>query len=426
MHLNRVPLGHFAAGNSRGDLAFALRMLLVAGGILPLAALPRDAAAQEPTRWGNELGEPRLPWITLPDTLQWPAPPLSEPPHPVRALYVNAWAFGGSRFRTMLDMVRGTEVNSLVIDVKDDTGYLTYRSSVPTAIAIGANTQLRARDTRERILRMRERGLHPIARIVVAKDPLLARQKPDWAIRDKRGGLWRDRLGFAWVDAYHDSVWIYAAQLAEEAVRLGFAEIQYDYVRFPDEPPSRRQYAVFGARNEGESARHGVSQGLEILRERTRALGVPFTIDVFGLTTSARGDMGIGQVWEDLVRHADAVLPMVYPSHYRRGEYGIRVPNAEPYRVIKRALKDAQERSQAVGDSTEIRPYYQAFTLGQPRYEPWHVREQIRAGEELGIHSWVLWNPRSVYNRQSLVPPRRAASATSSAEPATPAVQAIQ
>lgn len=426
MHMKPTQLSQFAAGNSRVRLAIALRALPIMLGVVLLLAGPRELFGQEPTRWGNELGEPRLPWIIVPDTLQWPAAPLSEPPSPVRALYVNAWAFGGSRLRSLLELVRGTEVNSLVIDVKDDTGYLTYRSTVPTAIAIGANTQLRARDTRDRLLRLRERGIHPIARIVVAKDPLLARRKPEWAIRDKRGGLWFDRLGFAWVDAYQDSVWIYAAQLAEEAVRMGFAEIQYDYVRFPDEPPSRRQFALYAARAEGESAREGVTQGLAILRERTKAMGVPFTIDVFGLTTSARGDMGIGQVWEDLVQHADAVLPMVYPSHYRRGEYGIRVPNAEPYRVIKKALHDARERSRAAGDSTEIRPYYQAFTLGQPRYEPWHVREQIRAGEELGIDSWVLWNPRSAYDRGALVPGRRAASSSSGVEAVPPVSQAIQ
>ena len=187
-----------------------------------------------------------------PDTVRWPASPLSPPPAPVRALYVNAWAFGGQRLAQLIDLAEGTEVNSFVIDVKDDTGYLTYRSDVPTARAIGANTQLRARDVRVRLARLQAHGIHPIARIVVAKDPLLAARKPEWAIRHTAGGLWHDRLGFAWVDAFQDSVWIYAAQLAAEAVQLGFAEIQYDYVRFPDEPPSRRATAVFAARRQGE------------------------------------------------------------------------------------------------------------------------------------------------------------------------------
>ncbi len=382
------------------------RLASTAALLTQLLALP--AAAQVPAHWQDELVSPVHP-LTLPafdpDTVRWPASPLSPPPRPVRALYVNAWAFGGQRLGKLIELAAGTEVNSFVIDVKDDTGYLTYRSEVPTARAIGANAQQRARDIRARLARLQARGIHPIARIVVAKDPLLAARKPEWAIRHTGGGLWHDRLGFAWVDAFQDSVWIYAAQLAEEAVQLGFAEIQYDYVRFPDEPPSRRATALFAARRPQQTTRQGVAEGLAILEQRTRALGVPFTIDVFGLTTSATGDMGIGQVWEDLVSTADAVLPMVYPSHYNRGEYGFAHPNAEPYGIIRRALQDGIRRSQKMGRPTaEIRPYLQAFTLGAPRYGPEHVRAQIRAAEELGVTSWVLWNPRSVYDRGQITP----------------------
>ena len=124
---------------------------------------------------------------------------------------------------------------------------------------------------------------------------------------------------------------------------------------------------------------------------------MPFTIDVFGLTTSSPTDMGIGQMWEDLVTTADVVLPMVYPSHYFRGYYNLKHPNSEPYMVIRRAMQDAIKRSEPLGNTAEIRPYLQAFTLGQPRYTSVHVREQIRAAQELGIDSWVLWNPRSAY-----------------------------
>ncbi len=157
-----------------------------AASILLTLLLAPPAAAQLPAHWRDELASPTHP-LTLPmfdpDTVRWPASPLSPPPHPVRALYVNAWAFGGMRLEQLLDLAAGTEVNSFVIDVKDDTGYLTYRSEVPTARAIGANTQLRARDVRVRLARLQARGIHPIARIVVAKDPLLAARKPEWAIR---------------------------------------------------------------------------------------------------------------------------------------------------------------------------------------------------------------------------------------------------
>jgi hypothetical protein len=365
---------------------------------------PVRAQAPAPaSRWGDELGEAPLPAVhslpaSAPQPLRWPAPPLLDPPKEIRAIYVNAWAFGGRRFYDLVRLADTTEINAFVIDVKDDTGYLTYRSEVPTAITIGANEQRRARDTEERLRLLQAHGIYAIGRIVVAKDPLLASRKSEWAVKHVNGGLWRDRLDFAWVDAFNDSVWVYAAQLAAEAVRMGFAEVQYDYVRFPDEPPSRMAAALFTARDSGETKRQGVARGLRILRDRTKPLGVPFTIDVFGLTTTATGDLGIGQQWEDLVTAADVVLPMVYPSHYYRGMYQSRHPNGEPYRIVRRALEDGIKRSTTLAKPAEIRPYLQAFTLGPPRYTPTEVRAQIRAANDLGLASWVLWNPRSTYD----------------------------
>ncbi len=321
---------------------------------------------------------------------------------PVRAIYVNAWAFGTKKFYTLVHLAETTEVNALVIDVKDDTGFLTYRSEVPVAVEIGANGQLRApRDARERIALLKSKGIRPIARIVVAKDPLLSAKKLSWAIQNRSGGAWTDRKGTRWVDAFNDSVWVYAAALAAEAVKMGFEEIQYDYVRFPDEPRSRMASAVFPARRGIESSRDGINRNLQLLAARTRALKVPFTIDIFGLTTTAEDDMGIGQFWEDLVSDADVVLPMVYPSHYQHGVYGVARPNASPYIMIKRAMEDGLRRSKALAPkkTAEIRPYLQAFTLGQPHYSPFYVREQMRALTDVGIASWVLWNPRSVYDR---------------------------
>ena len=371
-----------------------------------LTALGTPAAAPAQQRgWGDE-----LPPLARPDRpppigprfcgpLDWPPPPILHPPRPVRALYVNAWAFGGRRFDDLVRLADTTEINSFVIDVKDDTGYLTYRSSVPTAIAIGANSRLRAPDVGARLRKLHRHGIHPIARIVVAKDPLLARHKPGWSVQDRDGGLWRDRLDFAWVDAFNDSVWIYATQLAEEAVKLGFGEVQFDYVRFPDEPRARMARAVFPARRPGETARDGVARNLRLLADRVRPLGVPFTLDVFGMTTNAEVDLGIGQIWEDLVTTADVVLPMVYPSHYYHPIYGVRHPNSEPYRIVRSALEDGVRRARRLDRPTaEIRPYLQAFTLGRPRYTPEHVRAQIRAAADAGIESWVLWNPRSVYD----------------------------
>jgi hypothetical protein len=358
----------------------------------------------------------------LPDAIALPPPPLGEPPAVVRALYANAWVFGSSRFYDLVRLADTTEVNALVIDVKDDTGFLTYRSTVPTAIAIGANTRIRANDVRERLALLNAKGIHPIARIVVAKDPLLAKNKPEWAIHDTRGGLWHDRQGNAWVDAFQDSVWTYAADLAAEAVLMGFAEVQFDYVRFPDEPQTLLARAIYRGRHGEESQRQGVRRHLTLLRDRIKPLGVPFTIDVFGLTTSATTDMGIGQLWEDLVHEADVVLPMVYPSHYQHGAYGFARPNFEPYAVVKKALEYGIRRSAGIPGAAKIRPFLQSFTLGRPRYTADEVRAQIRAAEDLGIQDWVLWNARGVYPAGAFRGVTRALS-SSAVEPAIEAVQ---
>jgi hypothetical protein len=281
---------------------------------------------------------------------------------------------------------------------------------------IGAGACARTADVRARLDTLHAHGIYAIARIVVAKDPLLAEGKPAWSVREVGGGLWRDRIGSAWVDAYNDSVWVYSAELAREAVELGFEEVQFDYVRFPDEPRSRMMKAVFPARRKGESPREAVRRQVQLLTGLVKPLGVPVTFDVFGLTASTTGDLGIGQVWEDFVDVADVVLPMVYPSHYTRGAFGFRTPNAHPYNVVRLALTDALARTRGPS-AAQIRPYLQAFTLGRrlPRYTHFEIREQIRAANDLGIESWVLWNPRSVYHRAALPPypsgvPRAAAS----------------
>lgn len=332
-----------------------------------------------------------------PASIRLPPPPPDGAPAAVRGIYLNSWGFGSSRFYTHVALADTTEINAFVIDVKDGTGYITFPTSVPLAIEIGANRDVRAADIRERLAVMRDHGIYPIARIVVAKDPLLAQHKPDWAVRDVDGGQWKDRFDDAWVDAFRDSVWMYAADVAAEAILMGFREVQFDYVRFPDEPAELLGRAVYPARLPRESKRSGIRRNLGVLKKRINALGVPFTLDVFGLTTSATGDLGIGQNWEDVLTLADVVLPMVYPSHYYAGAYGLPWPNAEPYEVIRRALEDGIRRANAVPNAAKIRPFLQSFSIRRVRYTAVEVRAQIDAVEDLGLTDWVLWNASGRY-----------------------------
>src|SRR5436309_14196365 len=333
----------------------------------------------------------------------------------IKGLYVNAWAFGSPKLWQLVRLADETEINAFVVDVKDDTGCLLYPSAVPTAEQIGANRCVRAKDAKARLDTLAAHHIYAIARIVVAKDPLLAERKGAWSVKDRvTGELWRDRINSAWVDAYTDSVWTYSAQLAHEAAQMGFQEVQFDYARFPDEPRERMATAIFPAHRSGQTQREAVREHVALLKDRLKTSGVPVTFDIFGLTASVTTDLGIGQVWEDFVSVADVVLPMVYPSHYYRGAFGYAWPNGQPYRVVRSALTEALKRSEPLPGSAEIRPFLQAFTLGRrlPRYTPFEIREQIRAVEDLGITSWVLWNPRSVYQRGSLL-------AKQSAEPVT-------
>jgi hypothetical protein len=338
------------------------------------------------------------------ERVQVQAPARRPPPDTVRGLYVNRWAAISNRMWQLIDVARTTEVNALVIDVKDDRGLLLYRSGVPLARRIGADTTqpMTARRLKAVLDTMRLYGIHPIARVVVAKDPLLAAARPDWSIRrkDDSSRVWLDRTGNPWLDPTQIGVWTYAADVAIEAVKLGFEEVQFDYVRFPDEQRAIDEglYARVGGRVRAQVIRDQLSW----LRELMKPHGVPMTIDVFGLTATDSTDMGIGQRWEMFIDRADVVLPMTYPSHFAPGTYGIANPNAAPYETIDNALEDIVRRTRDVPGAAKIVPWYQDFTLGSPRYTAEHVRLQILAGYANGFPSWMLWNPGSRYSEAAL------------------------
>ena len=323
-------------------------------------------------------------------------------PEAVKALYLNAWATGSpTKFKKLVALADSTEVNSFVIDVKE-AGEISYPSKVKLAIEIGANREY-IKNIRRVLDTLLAHNIYPIARIVVFKDPVLALARPQLAVKNKDGSVWLDNKGKAWVDTYNKAVWDYNIELAREAIMLGFSEVQWDYIRFTDAPMSYRARAVYPAAA-GRTKPDVVREFMLYAREKLADLKVPVTADVFGLTVSTKGDMGIGQDWEKMVDAVDVILPMVYPSHYIPGNYGIRHPNSAPYRIIYRSMHDAIERSKAVPNAGTIRPWLQAFTLGPPRYGPAHVRAQIQAVYDVGLTEWVLWSPGSNYDRAALAP----------------------
>ena len=325
-------------------------------------------------------------------------------PDAVRGLYLNAWAAGSSRrFAALAQLADTTEINAFVVDIKDATGYLSHPSEIPLAREIGATGEIRIPNLRLLLARLEEAGIYPIARIVIVKDPLLAAAHPELAIQDTAGGAWADDNGVVWLNAYNRQVWDYHIAVAREVARIGFPEIQWDYVRFPDAPSSamRRTYFPGGV---GRPRQQAIREFLAYSRAQLADLDVEVTADVFGVTTSAAGDVGIGQVWESFIDVVDVALPMIYPSHYWRGSFGYDEPNAHPYEIVREALEHALRRSAGIPGAGRIRPWLQDFTLGPPRYEAPEVRAQIQATHDVGIDEWILWNPGSRYTEEALEP----------------------
>ena len=327
----------------------------------------------------------------------------TRPDH-IRGLYVNSWSAGSRRrMAALIDLAERTEVNTFVIDIKDASGYVSHPSQVPLAQETGATSDIRIPSMSWLLGQLETAGIYPVARIVIVKDPVLAAARPELAVQDTAGGVWTDNNGVVWLNPFNEAVWEYHVDLAREVAEMGFPEIQWDYVRFPDAPASALGRAHFPGRD-GQPRTTAIREFLAYSREALSDLGVDVTADVFGVTTSATGDVGIGQVWESFIDVVDVALPMVYPSHYWKGSYGIEEPNAHPYEIVRKALEDALERSDTLEGAGATRPWLQDFTLGPPRYEAPEVRAQIQAAHDLGILEWVLWNPGSRYTEDALEP----------------------
>jgi len=294
-------------------------------------------------------------------------------------------------------LLETTELNCVVIDLKEYEGevylpgvksaelYKTYVPAVP--------------DLKQYLATLKERGVYTIARIVVFKDNLITKKKPEYAVRNSSGAIWRDFRGNTWLDPYSKFSWNYNLEIAEHAADIGFDEIQFDYIRFPSDGDMKDcRYSV---RKSSYSASKTINAFLEEASVRLKPKGVYTSIDVFGLTTTVTHDMGIGQKILEMAKWVDYVCPMVYPSHYAPGEYGIAEPNKEPYRIVFLSLSGAKKRMGEMG--SKLRPYLQDFTMGH-RYGAKEVRDQIQATYDCDIGEWLLWNPRAVYTKDALKP----------------------
>ena len=315
----------------------------------------------------------------------------------IRGLYVNRFAAQSARrMHWLLGVADSTEINGFVIDMKDEFGLNFHSANAEFRKNEGMGHGM-VRDVRTLLDTLHAHNVFAIARIVVFKDPTTAQANPAWTIKQPDGSVWHDKKGFSWVDPYNHALWDYNIGIAEELVHLGFDEIQFDYIRFP-EPYKSLPTQVFPASN-GMSKPDLLAAFLKTAHERLNKLGVRSTADVFGFVTTVHGPLEVGQWWEKLAPVTDVLLPMTYPSHFPHGSFGIARPNAEPYQIQKISIDAARERDHKLGITApeHVRPWIQAFSIGQPTYGPEQIEAQKKAIYDSGYDGWVLWHPGSKY-----------------------------
>lgn len=331
------------------------------------------------------------------------------PPDFVKGIYVSASAAGSKKmFQGLVDLVDRTELNAMVIDVKEGGGELAFVPTDPELVPF-ASARPSLGDMQAFTAPLREKGIYLIARLFVFQDPSLVAKRPEVAVKSKAtGGIWRDRKGTPWIDAADKVAWDYTVRVAREAYQGGFDEVQLDYIRFPsDGVMSDIKYPVYdGSRPKAEV----LGEFFSYFEDEFRGTGLMTSVDLFGLVMWQHDyDLNIGQKLSVAAPHFDYVSPMVYPSHYPPGFDGHANPSDYPYEIIYRNLVRGQPVTDALRAAdpdariATIRPWIQDFDLGAD-YDAAKVKAQMKASEDGGASGWLIWNARNVYTEAALAP----------------------
>jgi hypothetical protein len=346
-----------------------------------------DAATNAPAATSKPAAKPTPKAVALPTPRALPKE--------VRGIHVTmALASLDGKLAEYLKLVK-QGMNTIELDVKDENGEIGFLpSSVPLARTVGAAKPYYK--PREAARLVHRKGVYLIGRIVTFEDPVLAAGKPGLAIKNPDGSVWRNQAGLGWTNPYDKRVWDYNVSIAEVAARAGFDEIQFDYVRFPtDGDVESIVYPGKTATPPGWV----IAEFVHYAAKRLKPLGVRISTDVFGL--SATRDLGIGQVPRRLAKYVDAVYPMVYPSHFGPGEYGLEEPNDAPGATVEWSLSDF--RQELKKGKAELIPWLQDFSYGRT-YGLADVKAQIEAARLMGARGYLLWNPLGIYTPGALAP----------------------
>ena len=370
----------------------------------------------------------------------------------VKGIYVTGAMAGTSNMDNLIDLVDRTELNTMVIDVKNDEGRVVYDMDSAFVREIGAVKEY-VSDMPGLIRKCKEHGIYLIARIVAFKDPFLAENRQDLALTDKNGNIFRDKSGLAWVNPYKREVWDYLLEIARQAASVGFDEIQFDYIRFStDAGMSKVDFGEDALEQDKEDV---ITEFTIYAAQELHDMGVPLSADVYGVIIDSKLDASIvGQNYYEMAKHLDYISPMVYPSHYGPGNLGLAGPDAQPYETIFRSMKTSRKVLAGMGREAEdmqvsgndvsgnsisgnsisenstsgksmdaadpkelvpnqeiradVRPWLQDFTAtwvkGHIRYGPEEIRAQIQAVYDAGYEEWILWNASNRYTEGGLLP----------------------
>lgn len=348
----------------------------------------------------------------------------------VRGIFVTGPMAGTSNMENLIKLVDETELNAIVMDVKNDEGRITYDMQIPTVKEVGAGICY-VQDMEALIEECKEKNIYLIARIVAFKDPFLGKVKPEWCVHNRDGSVFQDKSGFEWLNPYEPQVWEYLLDVAEEALRMGFDEVQFDYIRFSTD--SGMENVNFGQSDEEKNREEIIGDFIKYASERVHEAGGVISADVYGMVIDSRIDQEIvGQNYVEMSRYLDYISPMVYPSHYGPYNYDIPVPDAEPYKLVLTALQASKKVLAGVlvktvsgnegmeysteeiaalvpmeGIQAQVRPWLQDFTAtwvkGHINYGPEEIRAQIQAVYDAGYEEWILWNASNRYTEDGLL-----------------------
>jgi len=312
----------------------------------------------------------------------------------VKGLYLTAnSAASEKKTDEVISLIEKTELNAVVIDIKDYTGNILYNSSLSAVNELGTKRAV-IKDLSSVIKKFHDHNIYVIARQTVFQDPVLAKAKTEWAIKAKSGGVWHDQKGIAWVDPSQREVWKYNVEIAREAADFGFDEINFDYVRFPTDGNMKNALVP------SSSAKNDIMKDFyNYISESLKDEPVYISVDFFGLIMEVRDGMNIGQKLDSANDAVDYICPMMYPSHYAAGQLGFKNPAEHPFEIIDHGMKSGENFF--VGHRAVVRPWLQAFNIGA-KYDGPKIRAQIDAVEKYPNAGWLLWNAANRYTSDGL------------------------